>query len=41
LADWQQIVRKIVDTPSAKISEFAAVLQPEDSVYSLAARAEL
>jgi hypothetical protein len=27
LADWQQIVRKIVDTPSAKISEFAAVLQ--------------
>jgi amino acid adenylation domain-containing protein len=41
LADWQQIVRKIVDTPSAKISEFAAVLQQEDSVYSLAARAEL
>lgn len=30
MADWQQIVQKIIDIPSAKVSEFAAVLQPPD-----------
>jgi amino acid adenylation domain-containing protein len=31
IADWQQIVQKIVDASLTKVSEFAAVLQPGDS----------
>ena len=39
LADWQQIVRKILETPTAKVSDFAAILQPGDPADSLSAKA--
>jgi non-ribosomal peptide synthetase component F len=39
LADWQQIVRKILETPTAKISDFAAILQPGDAASAFSAKA--
>ena len=35
MADWQQIVQKIVETPSSKVSELATLLQPGGPTNSL------